>query len=300
MTLCYLVMQTKQIIMRIKITPILIFLILIGKYANGQEFYEDGSMKLFEVSADEKYGFKPNHKSSIKVGDVENEQAYLKSLRGPNGEQVQFKRMSSCCQFKSETAAFGSGFLDKYEVFYQGLNHPIILYLNGYDYETPKAPVGFTFVTANKIEKLANHSEDSTDEVGYCNVDKQYAVGKEFLLKEKIGETEEPDTNPSFEGGIGKLRAYFAENPLKDKRVQNSIFRVAIAFVVDCNGKAGNFMIITKGKGLTETFANQVLERVNKMPQKWIPATKEGNKVDCHQVLSFTVVSGQLDKVSYR
>jgi len=282
--------------MRIKIIPILIFLIFIVEHVSGREFYEDGSMKLFEVSTDEKYGFKPNHKSSIKVGEVENEQAYLKALRGPNGEQVQFRRISSCCKFKSKTAAFGSGFLDKYEVFYQGLTQPIILYLNGYDYETPKAPIGFTFITADKIEKTTIYPQDSIVKVHFCNTNKQYAVGKEFLLKEKA----EPDTNPAFKGGVEKLKKYFADRSLTDERVQNSVFRVAIAFLVDCNGNAGNYMIITKGKGLAETFANQVLERVNNMPNNWVPATKNADKVDCYQVLSFTVVSGQLDKVSYR
>lgn len=286
--------------MNIKIIPILTLLIFIGTRVNGQEFYEDGSMKLSKVSPDEKYGFKPNHKSSIKVGEIENEQAYLKALRGSNGEQVRFRRISSCCKFKSKTAAFGSGFLDKYEVIYQGLSQPIILYLNGYDYEAPKAPFGFTFVAADKIEKPTTFSQDSIAKVNFCNPEKQYAVGKEFLLKEKIGEKEEPDTNPAYEGGVEKLKKYFVDRPLTDERVQNSIFRVSIAFIVDCNGNAGNYMIITKGKGLAETFANQVLERVNNMPNKWVPATKDGNKVDSHQVLSFTVVGGKLDKVSYR
>ncbi len=87
---------------------------------------------------------------------------------------------------------------------------------------------------------------------------------------------------------------------MTDERVKDAVFRVSIAFAVNCNGNAGNFMIVTKGKGLVETFANQVLERVNKMPQNWKPATKNGEKVDCFQVLSFTVTGGQLDKISYR
>jgi hypothetical protein len=257
-------------------------------------------MKLSEVSSDKKYGYEPNHKTSIKVGKIGNEQAYLKALRGLNGEQVQFRRVSSCCEFKSKSASFGSGLLDKYEVYYQGLKEPAILYLNGYDFETPKAPIGFTFVTADKIEKPIIYPADSIVKVNFCNTQTQYAVGKESLLKEKIGEKPEPDINPTFEGGVEELKKYFADNPLTDERITNAVFRVAIAFVVDCNGNAGNFMIITKGKGLAETFANQVLERVNKMPKHWKPAIKNADKIDCYQVLSFTVTSGQLDKVSYR
>lgn len=283
-----------------KLTGILFVLILWAIAGNGQEFFEDGSMKLTEVSTDKEYGYEPNHKTSIKVGKIENEQAYLKALRGPNGETIQFRRVSSCCEFKSKSAAFGTGLLDKYEVFYQGLKKPIVLYLNGYDYESPKAPLGFTFVAAGAVEKPVKFPADSIVKVDFCNTQIQFAVGKESLLKDNIGEKPEPDTNPTFNGGLEELKKYFSDKPLTDERVKDVVFRVAIAFVVDCNGKAGNFIIITKGKGLAETFANQVLERVNKMPQNWGAATKNGEKVDCYQVLSFTVAGGQLDKVSYR
>jgi hypothetical protein len=208
--------------------------------------------------------------------------------------------LSSCCEFNNNSAVFGKGLLDQYEVYYQGLKEPITLYVNGYDYENPKAPIGFTFVTADKIEKPIIFPADSILKISFCNTETQYAVGKEFLIKDKIGEKPEPETNPTYDGGIEELKKYFADKPLTDERVKDAVFRVSIAFAVNCNGNAGNFMIVTKGKGLVETFANQVLERVNKMPQNWKPATKNGEKVDCFQVLSFTVTGGQLDKISYR
>ncbi len=265
-----------------------------------QEFYEDGSLKLTEVSTDKKYGYESNHKTAIKVGKIENEQAFLKALLGPNGEPVQFRRLGSCCEFKSKTAAFGSGFLDKYEVYYQGLREPIVLYINAYDFETPKCPYGFTFKTADKIEKPSTLLKDSIFQVTICDGKNIFSVDKESLLKEKVGELPLVDTNPEFEGGIEELKKYFAENPLTDEKAKDMMFRVAIAFVVNCDGKAGNFQIISKGKGTLETLANQVLERVNKMPQNWIAGKKKGKSVDCYQVLSFSIFSGQLDKVSYR
>lgn len=282
----------------VKLVTILFFVAL-RTQVKGQEFYEDGSMKLTEISADKKYGYEPNYKTSIKVGNIENQQAYLNALRGPNGESIQFRRISSCCEFKSKTAAFGAGFLDKYEVYYQGLSEPMILYLNGYDFESPKSPIGFTFVAADKIERPVIYPTDSILKVNFCNRQIQFAV-KDFLLKEKIGELPEPEIVPTFDGGKIELIKYFADRPLTDERLEGAVFKVSIGFVVDCNGNAGNCMIITKGKGLAETFANQVLERVNKMPQNWKPAIKNGEKVDCYQVLSFIVTSGQLDKVSYR
>lgn len=279
-----------------KIKTILFVLTIITSQLYGQNFYEDGSMILTNISSDKNYGYKPKNKTSIKVGEIENQQAFLKAIRGPNGEIVQFRRLGSCCSFKSKSAAFGEGFLDKYEVFYQGLQEPIILYLNGYDYESPKCPMGFTYVT---IEKPIIFPVNSIKKVDFCDANNIFSV-KEFLLKEKVGTFPEPDTNPNFEGDIEELRKYFAESALTDNRLKDVVFRVAIGFIVDCNGKAGNFLVVTKGKGLAETFANQVLAKVNNMPQNWKPAIKEGNQVDAYQVLSFTVVSGQLDKVTYR
>ena len=137
-----------------KITVRLIAIVILALWLTelkAQEFYKDGSMKLTEVSTDKKYGYEQNHKTAIKVGKIENEQAYLKALRGPDGEPVEFNRLSSCCGFKSKKAVFGKGFLDKYEVCYEGLEEPIILYLNGYDFEPPRSPIGFTFVSGDMI-----------------------------------------------------------------------------------------------------------------------------------------------------
>jgi hypothetical protein len=122
----------------------------------------------------------------------------------------------------------------------------------------------------------------------------------DFLVKEKFGENAKPTTNPTFTGGLDELKKYFIAHPLTDEKATQMVFRVSIAFLVNCDGKAGNFVIVTKGKGDLATYANQVLAIVNKMPQNWQPATVDGKLVDCYQVLSFTAASGQLDKVSYR
>jgi hypothetical protein len=39
----------------------------------------------------------------------------------------------------------GSGMPDKYEVKYDGIEKPIIFYINMYDFGELKAPKGFTF-----------------------------------------------------------------------------------------------------------------------------------------------------------
>lgn len=263
-----------------------------------QEFYEDGSMKLSEISSDKKYGYEPKHKTSIKVGKIENEYAYMAALRGPNGEKIQAQRIGSCCGFKSKTALYGSGLLDQWEITYDGLKSPITLYLNGYDYETPKCPYGLTFKTINDLPIVEKFPTDSIVKVTACS-QTIYAVDN-FLVKEKFGDLARPTTNPTFQGGIDQLKEYFIDHPLTDERVSQSIFRVSISFLVNCNGKAGNFVIVSKGKGDLETYANQVLSVVNQMPQNWQPATVDDKPVDSYQVLSFTVVGGKLDNVSYK
>lgn len=127
-----------------KIITLVLLLHLNFMTSKAQNFNEDGSMQLLEVSTDKNYGFKKNKKFTIKVGSISNQHKYFASLRGPNGEEISYKRLGSCCSFKTRRSAFGSGLLDMYEVKYEGLIEPILLYVNGYDYEQPKAPVGFT------------------------------------------------------------------------------------------------------------------------------------------------------------
>jgi hypothetical protein len=102
-------------------------------------------MKLEEVSLNKKYGLKPNAKFSIKVGSIENEYKYINAFTGPNGEKVEAQRLGSCCEFRSKSAAFGHGYLDQWEITYEGVKNPIMLYLNGYDYEKPKCPVNLGY-----------------------------------------------------------------------------------------------------------------------------------------------------------
>ena len=59
--------------------------------------------------------------------------------------------------------------------------------------------------------------------------------------------------------------------------------------------------MISKGKGELFEFANMVLDIVKTMPQKWSPAEdKKGNKMDCWQVLEFTVSNGALTNANYK
>lgn len=271
--------------------------------ANGQEYLNDYIMKLDEVSTDDTYGY--TEKNPIKVGGMatraSNELKFLNALQGPNGEKIKFNRLGSCCSFKTKNALIGkTGLLDKYEITYAGLDKPTILYINAYDFESPMCPKGLTFIRLDNLPEIKTVPTDSLKKTTICDNENIYVVD-DFLLKELIGDDyQEPDNYPEYKGGIEKLKEYFKENPLTDNRAGEMIFRVSISFIVNCNGQPGDFAIISKGKGDLEELANQVLEVVNNMPIDWLPATVKKNPVDCHQVLSFTVLGGQLDKVSYK
>lgn len=95
------------------------------------------------------YGFSASN--PILVGSlggkspVENERLYLGRLRGPDGQRVRYERLGSCCAFPSPNGLFGdSALLDHYLVSYDGLAHPLSLYLDMYDPGEARAPLGFT------------------------------------------------------------------------------------------------------------------------------------------------------------
>ena len=78
-------------------------------------------------------------------GGPASERAYLDQLRGPNGETVTYERQGSCCAFETPNGILNQGMLDMYEVSYDGLPKPLVLYLNMYDPPEGalKAPEGF-------------------------------------------------------------------------------------------------------------------------------------------------------------
>lgn len=99
---------------------------------------------VFDYSDNKKYGI--DGKYPVKVGgkSVENQRRYLSTLAGPNGEELEFYRVGSCCPYKSENSSFGKALVDMYSVTYEGLKEPIIIYISFYDSEKLYIPKGFT------------------------------------------------------------------------------------------------------------------------------------------------------------
>lgn len=111
---------------------------------------DDHTFELTEISTDPTYGF--SEKNPIQVGGVDkmegplNEIRYLNALAGPNGEDVYYYRLGSCCPIKSKNDPFGAGvvMLDNYLLTWEGAKDTVSIYINMYDYGELRALVGFT------------------------------------------------------------------------------------------------------------------------------------------------------------
>jgi hypothetical protein len=99
------------------------------------------------IATDPTYGLTSTN--PVRVGGTVDglaaEEAYLAALRSPTGEPVTFRYRNSCCAFPTSNAWFGTeALLDAYDVRYPGLRKPIVVYLNKFEWQEPRAPVGFT------------------------------------------------------------------------------------------------------------------------------------------------------------
>jgi len=112
-----------------------------------QVLINDQMFLIREYATDKTYGY--SEKKPIMVGKEgggpKDERRFLNALAGPNGERISYKRQGSCCEFITRNALFeNSGMIDMYEVTYEGIDKPIILYINMYDSDVLQVPVGFT------------------------------------------------------------------------------------------------------------------------------------------------------------
>jgi hypothetical protein len=106
---------------------------------------------VMEVATDKSYGYSQHH--PIKVGGVAEGRAadhrdhYFKSLRGPKGQPISYISNGTCCQFDTKDGKTSTGQLEVFLVTYKGIGQPVILYLDAYTFESPKAPMGFSLTS---------------------------------------------------------------------------------------------------------------------------------------------------------
>ncbi len=100
-------------------------------------------IKLF--STDKKYGYDKDYPINIfyqtSKSDA-NQERFLNALSGPKGEKITYSKLESCCPFPTKRSDMGAGFLDVYELKWEGQKKPILLYLNIYEKGILMVPFG--------------------------------------------------------------------------------------------------------------------------------------------------------------
>lgn len=100
-----------------------------------------------ETSSDRKYAYDQDYPVNLGFMAVQtaeiNVKRYFGALTGPNGEQLAYEKVDSCCPFPSPKNEMGAGIIDIYEVKWDGLKEPKRIYINLYEKGQVLAPQGF-------------------------------------------------------------------------------------------------------------------------------------------------------------
>ena len=101
-----------------------------------------------KVSKDSKYGYDSDYPINVGFTNVAdgnaNQVRFLSSLAGPKGEKLKFKIKETCCPYPTKKTEMGAGTIDIFEITWEGLNKPLLLYINKYEKGELMIPIGFT------------------------------------------------------------------------------------------------------------------------------------------------------------
>ena len=103
---------------------------------------------LTEYSKDKKYGYDADYPINVFYKNTKDEnlnaERFLNALAGPKGEKISFSKVESCCPFPTKRTEIGAGFLDLYELKWEGQIEPTKLYLNIYEKGYLLVPLGLS------------------------------------------------------------------------------------------------------------------------------------------------------------
>ena len=109
---------------------------------------KDNTFVITEYSKDKRYGYNKDYPVNIFYYTTNNEQLneerFLNALAGPKGEKITYTKVETCCPFPSKRTAMGAGFLNVYEIHWEGQKKPVVLYVNIYEKGYLKCPVGLS------------------------------------------------------------------------------------------------------------------------------------------------------------
>jgi len=108
----------------------------------------DNTFVITAYSQDKKYGYDKDYPVNVFYRDTKNEtlnqERFLNALAGPKGEKITFTKIETCCPFPTKRNEMGAGFLDVYELRWEGQKSPVKLYLNMHEKGILMVPVGLT------------------------------------------------------------------------------------------------------------------------------------------------------------
>lgn len=108
----------------------------------------DNSFIINIYSQDKKYGYDKDYPINVFYNDTKdeeiNQRRFLNALAGPKGEKLTYNKTETCCPFPTKRNEMGAGFLDIYEITWEGQKTPLTLYLNMNEKGVLMVPVGLT------------------------------------------------------------------------------------------------------------------------------------------------------------
>lgn len=108
----------------------------------------DNTFIITEYSKDKKYGYDKDYPINVFFQNTRNEtinqERFLNALAGPRGEKLTYTKLESCCPFPTKRSPMGAGFLDVYELKWEGQKKPTLLYFNIYEKGILKVPTGLS------------------------------------------------------------------------------------------------------------------------------------------------------------
>jgi len=107
---------------------------------------KDNTFAITQFAKDKKYGYDPDYPVNLFFQNTNsetlNESRFLNALAGPNGEKITYERLETCCPFPTKRSNMGAGFLNVYELKWEGQKKPVKLYLNIYEKGILMVPLG--------------------------------------------------------------------------------------------------------------------------------------------------------------
>ena len=170
-----------------KIISLIFLLSILYVKSYSQEYLDSDKrfMKLNEISIDKDYGF--SKENPIKIGvDEKAIGAYLNCLKTLDGDKIHIGDM----KFNYS----GQDGLTMVVLKFEQKKEKQTIYFKSPEFEQPKVIIGYLFKTINDIPKVILFPSDSIVKVTSC-FQKLYSID-DFLVKEKLGEFEKPETNP--------------------------------------------------------------------------------------------------------